>query len=103
MNTLNPDFTDLEVRLWDGDDWPERRVSLACTDGKHAVMISPRYADIGQAQANAEEIALRCRYHDRLVELVSDAMEDETEFDTEWDNEARAVLAELSDHSGADR
>lgn len=109
MSKLNPDFNNLDVRLWMGDSWPEKRVSLACSDDGHAVMISPRYADIGQAQANAEEIAMRCRYHDRLVDSLRklehgygycDYISDEERVSDPDVAEARALLSELSAHNG---
>ena len=32
-----------EVRIWDGEDWPEKRISVGATDGGHSVCVSPRY------------------------------------------------------------
>lgn len=37
-------MSDFQVRHWDGEEWPEKRVSIADHDGK-AIAISPRYAD----------------------------------------------------------
>jgi len=69
-HTPLPDFVALEVREWDGDEWPEKRVSLGCPYEKHAVAISPRYADIEQAKANMAEIAKHSNYHAKLVKAL---------------------------------
>lgn len=47
----------LEARLWgqDGDQWPDRRVSLSSEN--HAVMISPRMAEMGTARKEAQFLA----------------------------------------------
>lgn len=34
------------VRKWDGDEWPDKRLSIANKDTQEALFISPRYANI---------------------------------------------------------
>src|SRR5690554_5824132 len=45
----------LEVRQFEGDEWPEKRISLS--SGDYAVMISPRYASLDKAKQEAQFIA----------------------------------------------
>lgn len=82
------------------------RVMLTYADSGNIVLLSPKYADIGQARANAEEIAMRCRYHDRLVEALESAMEMLINGDDDLqDSEAvgiESLLAELSAHNGGE-
>lgn len=66
-------FTNLVVRKWNGEDWPERRISLGCKDDGQAVAISPRYAELSVAEKDFEEIAMRVNNHERLVEALREA------------------------------
>lgn len=47
-----------EVRVWDGDQWPERRVSLAAKGGRgRAIAISPRYVSADQSLSELSRAA----------------------------------------------
>lgn len=90
-----------------------QRAMLTYADSGNIVMLSPKYADIGQAKLNAEEIAMRCRYHDRLVEALGLILDDYRDACEEWNAEnqeyglsviekADTLLAELSAHNGGE-
>ena len=57
-----------EVRIWDGEDWPEKRISVGATDGGHSVCVSPRY------RWNLEDFNLIAAAPD-LFEVLNEAAE----------------------------
>ena len=57
-----------EVRIWDGEDWPEKRISVGATDGGHSVCVSPRY------RWNLEDFNLIAAAPD-LLEALNEAAE----------------------------
>ena len=57
-----------EVRIWDGEDWPEKRISVGATDGGHSVCVSPRY------RWNLEDFNLIAAAPD-LFEALEDLLE----------------------------
>lgn len=59
----------LKVRRWDGDQWPERRVSISNED-EHALFVSARYADIEKAELQAKEIVTAVNNYQRLREAL---------------------------------
>lgn len=84
----------LKVRRWDGDQWPERRVSITNGDG-HGLFVSARYAAIEKAELQAKEIVTSVNYHHRLRDLVDAAVKCHALDELEWRKKARALLAEL--------
>jgi|SRR5690554_128782 len=64
----------LKVRCWDGDQWPERRVSIANGD-EHALFVSARYADIEKAELQAKEIVTAVNNYHRLRDQLIDCLE----------------------------
>ena len=87
----------VEVRFFNGDNWPEKRVSLGCKDTGRCIMISARYAEISEAKNDVEHIAKCVNNYHRLVGLVIDSIEDDGEFNTEWNTSAINLLNELDE------
>lgn len=56
MSEKDQSFLNLEVRKFDGEEWPEKRVSIGDKQSGLSVMISPRYADLEQAEVDARVI-----------------------------------------------
>jgi len=65
----------IEARKWDGEEWPEKRVSIADTDTKFCLFVSARYADIDEAKIQANEVCRRVNCHDELVEALVSMVE----------------------------
>lgn len=87
---------ELQVRVWDGDNWPEKRVSIGCPFSGLAVMISPRYTGMEIAEADATHIVRCVNYHKRLVESVDNLIKImDGEDGTHSAMRARRLLAEL--------
>ena len=59
----------LIVRRWDGDEWPDKRISVASRDSQEALFISARYADIDQSEEYAAFIVQACNEHYKQKEL----------------------------------
>lgn len=99
-------FTNLVVRKWDGDQWPEKRISLGCKDYGQAVAISPRYADLSVAEQDFEAIALRVNNHERLVKALDDLLGLIDNEGPDWDHEeqrqARALLSAMEAEKGGE-
>lgn len=81
----------LKARFWDGEQWPERRVSIV-DDNEHALFVSARYADIRTAMIQAEEISLYANYHHQLIEALRKSLKAKSMEDY---SDAHALLAEL--------
>jgi len=62
-------FTDgpWDSRLWDGDEWPEKRTSIVDSEGR-TLFINARYAD--NVDANAALIAAAPDLYKALKELM---------------------------------
>lgn len=60
-----------EVRVWEGDEWPEKRVSVASEDG--AIMISPRY-ESENLMHDAQLISAAPDLLEAIIELKRQAM-----------------------------
>jgi hypothetical protein len=95
-----PGFSHLEVRFWDGEDWPEKRISLACNESGNAIMISPRFVGIEIAKQNANLIANIVNQHNELVEALRNAVRIiDFEDGTKTINEARDLLAKIDSYA----
>jgi hypothetical protein len=104
-NNYTPKFSQLEVRFWDGEDWPERRISLGCKeDNGRAVMISPRFVELEEAEQDAIYIANIVNQHDELVESLRNAIRI-IDFDggTKHIDEARDLLAKIDAHANGEK
>lgn len=74
---LNAKFpVKLESRLWLGDDWPERRVSIVdITPGTNqAMFINARYTGISDSWKQATEMVTRYNHYPELVNALSELL-----------------------------
>lgn len=73
------ELPELEVRRWDGEEWPEKRISIAAVDHSggpsHALFINARYADLDEALRLAEEYSRRCNAWDKVKAKLQSAIE----------------------------
>lgn len=99
--TKRIELPELEVRRWDGETWPEKRISIAAADIMEglgeAKFVSARYADLDEAQEQAEEIARRCNNWPHIQELASELKRkcEEIASDEDWDELFAPVFHEL--------
>ncbi len=98
-------FTNLVVRKWDGDEWPEKRISLGCRYEGQSVAISPRYTELSVAEQDFEEIAVRVNNHERLVQVIDEALTDIHvcgNVTTETEDKMRELLDQLQAGKGGE-
>lgn len=62
----------LVVRGWQGDEWPEKRVSIVDAEADSVLFINSRYSEIDESMIKAKEICHRYNCHDELVDLLND-------------------------------
>lgn len=64
-------FDLLEVRKWDGEQWPENRVSIGEKHGdKHAIAITPKYADPDRTEKYFALFAKAPQLYDALEHVL---------------------------------
>jgi hypothetical protein len=66
-------FPKLSVRNWNGEQWPESRVSLSTDEGR-AVAINPRYVTINDSLDSFHHIAKCVNSHDELVSSLENLL-----------------------------
>ena len=68
------------VRKWDGNNWPDKRISIGCAESKEALFISPRYADIESesVKANANLVAAAPDMYNLLNKILN------ADYSLEW-------------------
>ena len=88
---------------WDDDAWPEKRISVSSSKGA-AIVISPRYGNDQTerdmeyiAAANPNTVLQLCEIIRELAFLVECVVEDPTEFETDWNKDAREALAKSAE------
>lgn len=75
MSETKREFPELEVRRWEGEQWPDKRISIVSADHSgwnlaRAMFINTRYADLDEAEEQATEIARRCNNWDGLIDAA---------------------------------
>lgn len=83
------------VRKWDGDEWPDRRISIGPQSNGTAiaVCISPRYYDDEQMEADAKLIAAAPELLDALESALTILIDSVGDFDYD---KARAAIAKAT-------
>lgn len=99
----------LSVVRHENGEWPHRRITIGYGDPYQtglftAVMVSPRFADLDESEAEANEMVRRCNSYSELYEalegLLNDALDPLDKDSTNWWREkARQALAKARGES----
>lgn len=88
----------MEVRRWEGEEWPAKRITIADSGTSMARFISTRFTDLDESQAEASEIARRCNnwleVADNVACLLS-AIEHSVDKDENYDMDMAPHIEEL--------
>lgn len=93
-----------EVREWDGETWPEKRISVGWSNGGNAICMSPRYAEREETlklfkmiavapETEAERDWLK-EVNTDLIEALEELLQDYEDAYDEWSEEGALSLGE---------
>lgn len=62
----------IEVRQFDGEEWPEKRISISDKDSGYCLFVNARYADLAESKQQAEFIAHAIKHVDALADALAE-------------------------------